>query len=197
MSLIAEAVRKERTDGTVNLAACQDFFFAGPAFTLDEASGDAAAGISVLTVIDCEGEKINAFPGIGRGDSSGQNDGFAGGDQCGARGLLSHASGLKDQPLSAGKLDGYFMLGRHIVLVSFCSLGKSCGRNAQKGAEIPAIESGCAQKSGMCTGERILPACLFVRMPGPHAADSCAQPLAADTIRQVHQGPRFWVERGP
>jgi hypothetical protein len=38
--------------------------------------------------------------------------------------LLGHAAGLKDQPLAAGKLDGYFMLGRHIVLVSFFSLGK-------------------------------------------------------------------------
>ncbi len=123
LGLIAETIREERTDGAVDLAAGQNFFFAGPAFALDEAAGDAAAGVGVLAVIDGEGEKIDAFPGIGRGDCSGQNNGFARGHQCGARGLLGHAAGLKDQPLAAGKLDGYFMLGRHRVLVSFFRLG--------------------------------------------------------------------------
>ena len=124
LGLVAEAVGEERADGAVDLAAGQDFFFAGAAFALDEAAGDAATGIGVFAVIDREGEKVDAFPGIGRGNGSGQNDGFARGHQCGARGLLGHAPGLKDQPLAAGKLDGYFMLGRHRVLVSFFSLGK-------------------------------------------------------------------------
>src|ERR1039457_5404746 len=36
LSLIAETVRKQRTDGAVDVAAGQDFFFAGTAFALDE-----------------------------------------------------------------------------------------------------------------------------------------------------------------
>ena len=90
--------------------AGQNFLFAGPAFALDESAGDASAGIGVLAVIDREGEEVDAFPRVGRGDRGGQNHGFARGDQCSARGLLGHAPGLKDQPLAAGKLDGYFML---------------------------------------------------------------------------------------
>ena len=70
---------------------------------------------------------------VGRGDCGGQDDGFARGDQCSARGLLGHASGLKDQPLAAGKLDSYFMLCRHRVLFSFFSLGKLVDGKALKG----------------------------------------------------------------
>ena len=35
-----------------------------------------------------------------------------------------HAAGLEDQTLAAGKLDSYFMLGRHRVLFSVFSLEK-------------------------------------------------------------------------
>ena len=110
LRLVAESVGEQRADGAVDLAAGQNFLFAGPAFALDKAAGNASAGIGVLAVIHGEGEEIDAFPGVGRGHGGGQNDGFARGHQCGARGLLGHAAGLKDQPLAAGKLDGYFML---------------------------------------------------------------------------------------
>jgi hypothetical protein len=71
--------------------------------------------------------KVDSLPGIGRSYCCGQDNCFASGHQCGARSLLGHAPGLKDQPLAAGKLDSYFMLGRHRVLFSFFSLGKLVG----------------------------------------------------------------------
>ncbi len=123
LGFVAEAVREKRADGAIDLARGQDFLLAGTAFALDEAAGDASTGIRVFAVVDGEGEKIDAFAGIGRCDSGGQNDGFARRYQGRARGLLGHASGLKDQPFAAGKLDGYFMLRRHRVLFSFFRLG--------------------------------------------------------------------------
>src|SRR5664280_551245 len=66
------------------------------------AGGRIPGGVCVLAVIHGKGEKVDAFPGFGRGHSSGQNDGFARAHQCGARGLLGHAPRLKNQPLATG-----------------------------------------------------------------------------------------------
>ena len=77
LGLVAETVGEERADGAVDLAAGQHFFFAGPAFALDEAAGDASAGVSVLAVVDGEGEEVDALPRVGRGNGGGQDDGFA------------------------------------------------------------------------------------------------------------------------
>ena len=199
LGLVAEAVRKERTDGAVNLAASENFLLAGPAFTLDKAAGDAPAGICVLAVIHGKWEKVDAFPGFSGGYGGGQYNGFARADQCGARGLLGHAAGLKNQPLAAGKLNGYFML-RHRVLVSFLFAWETCEgvRHRMKRCQRRAgHDAGRAQESGGCAGERILPACMPVWTAGPRSADSCAQALAAGSIRQAHFDPRSWVERGP
>ena len=81
LRLIAEAVGEERADGAVDLAAGEDFLLAGTAFTLDEATGDASAGVGVLAVVDREREEIDALPRIWRGHGSGQDDGFAGCNQ--------------------------------------------------------------------------------------------------------------------
>src|SRR5215468_9832318 len=56
LRFIAEPLRKQRADGPVNLAAGENFAFAGTAFTLDEASGYASAGVRVFTVVDGQGE---------------------------------------------------------------------------------------------------------------------------------------------
>ena len=61
LRLVAEAFRKERADGTVDLPRGQDLFLAGTSFALDEAAGDAAAGVGVLAVIHGEGKEIDAF----------------------------------------------------------------------------------------------------------------------------------------
>ena len=133
LRLVAESIGEERADGAVDLTAGENFLLAGPAFALDESAGNAAAGVGVLAVVNGEWEEVDALPGVGRGHCGGQNDGFARGNQCGARGLLGHAAGLKDQTLAAGKLDGYFMLGRHRVLFSVFSLGKLVGGRRRSG----------------------------------------------------------------
>jgi hypothetical protein len=105
LGLIAEAIGEERADGAIDLAAGEDFFFAGPAFTLDEAAGNTSAGVGVLALVHGEGEEVDAFARVRRCDCSRQDDGFAGGDERCAGGLLGHAASLKDQTLAAGKLD--------------------------------------------------------------------------------------------
>ena len=124
LRLIAESVGEQRTDRAVDLPRRQNLFFAGPALALDEASGNAPACVRVLAIIHCQRKEVDAFARVGRSHSRCQYNRFARAHQGCATGLLCHAAGLKDQPLAAGKLDGYFMLRRHIVLVSFCSLGK-------------------------------------------------------------------------
>ena len=77
-----EAFGEQRADGAVDLAAGENFALAGTAFALDEAAGDASAGVGVFAVIDGEGEEVDAFAGIGIGDGGGENDVVA---QCGPR----------------------------------------------------------------------------------------------------------------
>ncbi len=146
LGLVAEPVREHGADGTINLTRSQDFFLAGTAFALDEAAGDASAGIGVFAVIDRQREEIDAFPRVRRRDCGCQNDGFAGCDQSRAGRLLGHAPGLKDQPLAAGKLDGYFMLRRHRVLFSFFAWETCAGRRAET-AQMARDRAGCRKRT--------------------------------------------------
>ena len=65
---------KQRPDGTIDLPAGQNLAFARTPFTLDEAAGNASASVSVFTVIDGEGEEIDAFARVGIGHRGGQHD---------------------------------------------------------------------------------------------------------------------------
>ena len=141
LSLIAESIREERANGTVNLPAGENFLLAGPAFALDE------AGVHALFKFHREGEEVDSLPGVGRGNSGGQNDSFARGNECGARGLLGHAAGLKDQTLAAGKLDSYFMLGRHRVLFSVFFAWETCSGKTPMGAG--RLSRGETHRAGM------------------------------------------------
>jgi hypothetical protein len=116
LRLVAEAFRKERADGAVDLAAGKNFTLARTAFALDESAGDATAGIGVLALIDGEWEEINSFLWIGGGDCGREHHAVTLRDQGCAGSLLGHAASLKSQPLATGKLDCNFML--HIFLVS-------------------------------------------------------------------------------
>ena len=64
---------EERADGAVDEPAGQDFLGGGPAFAFDEAAGELAGGIGLLTIIDRERKEISdrigaAFDGRGQGD---------------------------------------------------------------------------------------------------------------------------------
>ncbi len=74
LGLAAEAIREQGTHGAVNLAAGENFALAGTAFALDEAAGNASAGVGVFAIVDGQGEEIDALAGIGVGGGGGQND---------------------------------------------------------------------------------------------------------------------------
>ena len=74
LGLAAEAIREQRPHGAVDLAAGENLTLAGAAFALDEAAGNASAGIGVFAVVNGQGEEIDALAGIGVGGGGGQND---------------------------------------------------------------------------------------------------------------------------
>ena len=77
LRLALKSFREQRPDGPINLPAGQNLAFAGTAFTLDEAAGNASASVSVFPIIDSEGEEIDAFARVGIGHGGGQNDAFS------------------------------------------------------------------------------------------------------------------------
>ena len=118
LGLVAEGLGEQRTNGPVDLAGGKDFLLRRPTFALDEAAGDASAGIRELAVLDGEREEVDAFLGVGRGDRGAKDGVVAGSGERGTRGLLGHASGFKLDVLAAGKLYGYVLLHRSEPLLS-------------------------------------------------------------------------------
>ncbi len=74
LGLAPEAIREQGTHRAVDLAAGENLTLAGTAFALDEAAGDASAGIGVFAIVNRQGEEIDAFTGIGIGRGRGEND---------------------------------------------------------------------------------------------------------------------------
>ena len=109
LRLAAETFREQWPDGPIDLAAGKDFALARPAFALDEAAGNASRGIGVLAVIDGEGEKVDAFAGVGISAGGGENNVFANAHNAGAVRLLGQFAGFKANGLAAGQIYADFM----------------------------------------------------------------------------------------
>ena len=86
---------EQRPHWPVDLAAGEDFALTGPAFTLDEAAGDASAGVCVFAVINGQGEKVDSFTRFGVRGGGGENDVIARSYDDRAVGLLGLFSGFK------------------------------------------------------------------------------------------------------
>ena len=131
LGLVAEIFGEQGADGAVDLAAGENLTLAGPAFALDEAAGDAAAGVGVLAVIHGKGKKSMPSVGSGAATAVARTTLSPCGDERGARGLLGHAAGFKSQSLATGKLDCHFLF--HKILISLCSAGDGVapGRKAR------------------------------------------------------------------
>src|ERR1700722_8301650 len=91
---------EERADGPVDQARSEDFLSSWPTFTLDEAAGELARGVSFLTVIDGERKKILArsHPALYGGR---ERHGVAEGNDGGAVGLLGELAGFENEVLRA------------------------------------------------------------------------------------------------
>ena len=73
LGLALETVGEHGTHRAVNLAAGEDFTLAGAAFTLDEAAGNASAGVGVFAIINRQGEEIDSLAGIRVGGGGGEH----------------------------------------------------------------------------------------------------------------------------
>ncbi len=106
LGFAAEAFLEQRPDGAVDLAAGENLLLRRPSFALDEAAGNASAGVGVLAVVHRQGEEIDAQAGIGVGAGGGQHHVIVGAHHAGTVGLLGQMSGFKRNGLAAGQLDG-------------------------------------------------------------------------------------------
>ena len=118
LRLVAEGLRKQRANRPVDLPARQDLLLARPSLALDEAAGNASARVGVLAVLHRQREEVDPLLRVGRGHSRRQNCVVSARGERGAGGLLGHPSGLKCNPLAAGKLYCHFLLHR-LPLLSF------------------------------------------------------------------------------
>ena len=131
LGLAAEAFGEQRTNGAVDLAAGEDFALAHASFALDEAAGNASAGVGVLAVVHGEREEVDALAGLGIGDGGGQHHVFAQAHHDRAVGLLGQLSGFKGEAFSAGEFDRYFV-GSGFIDQSFWAGGHAPGHGVAR-----------------------------------------------------------------
>ena len=101
LDFVFESLRKQRTDGTVDDAAGQDFMIVGAALTLDETTRNLTGGVGLFLVLDGEREKWEGALIVTHRDG-GEHHSLPELYHGGSGGLLGHATGLNDQ-LSSGE----------------------------------------------------------------------------------------------
>src|SRR6185437_17053497 len=74
LSFTTEAFLEQRPHRAVDLAAGQDFALAWAALTLDEAAGNASAGVGVFAIVNGQRKKVDAFTRFGVRGSGGKDD---------------------------------------------------------------------------------------------------------------------------
>ena len=96
-AVVAQVLREQRTDGTVDAAGRKDRLFRRSALSSLEGAGDTADGVHFLLEVDGEREEIDAFPGFVRCGHGAEHDRFAIAGQDGGVGELSHFAGFQFQ----------------------------------------------------------------------------------------------------
>src|SRR6185437_17074001 len=95
LSFTTEAFLEQRPHRAVDLAAGQDFALAWAALTLDEAAGNASAGVGIFAVVNGQREEIDSLARFGIRSGGGKNDVVAHSYDHGTVGLLGQFSGFK------------------------------------------------------------------------------------------------------
>ncbi len=117
LHFVEEAFRKQRADRAVDQARGQGLEFAGAAFTLEEAAGNAAGRIGFLEIVDGQREKVLAGFGVGLGNHGGQHHGAIHVDDDSAAGLARDFAGLhRDLVLAPLEGLGDFVENAHVFL---------------------------------------------------------------------------------
>ena len=94
LDFIEEAVGEQRADRAIDEARGERLFFRGPAFTLEEATGDAARGVGLLDVVDGQREEVLAGDRFLGGHGGDEDDGVAHRDDDRGAGLAGDFAGF-------------------------------------------------------------------------------------------------------
>ena len=117
--IVAQILREERTNRTVDDTACQNSLFRRLAFTAEESARYFAYGIHFFIIIDGEGKEIDTVARLRGSGSARENDGFPITDHTGAVGESCDLAGFHlERPAGVFKLE-YFVILEHF-LSPFC-----------------------------------------------------------------------------
>ena len=109
LDFVAEALREQRADRTIDHARIQGGLLGGLALALEEAARNLAGGVHLLFNVDGQREEVRAGAGLLRSDDGGQDDGVGAGDQHRAVCLLRQLPGRKaETDVSCCDLNGDF-----------------------------------------------------------------------------------------
>ncbi len=106
LDFVLVVFRKQRADRAIDQARDQGFLLGRAAFALEEATGDAAAGVELLLVVDRQREEVLAFAGGLGGDGADQQYGVVHLDDDGAAGLAGDFAGFQGDGVLA-VLEGF------------------------------------------------------------------------------------------
>src|SRR5216684_2100164 len=98
----AEAPLIPATSGSFSVSAESTSALTGTAFALDEAAGNASAGVGIFAVVNRQREEIDALAGVGVGGCGGQYDVIADSHHDRAVGLLGQLSSFERNAFTAG-----------------------------------------------------------------------------------------------
>ena len=114
LGLILVTIDEQRADRPVDQAADQRFFLGRAAFTLEEATGNAACGRVLFLIVDGQGEEIDTFLGLAGPDSRGEYNRVAVTGENRPIRLARHAPGFEGQR-TAAPLNGFPCNIKHVL----------------------------------------------------------------------------------
>ena len=114
LDFIAEAMREERTDRTVDQAAGEHFLLGRTTFTLEEAARDLAGSEGLFLIVDRQREEILPRLRGAHAHGGAEHHGLTIGDEHGAIGLTGDLAGLEDE-LAAAPVEFLAEIIEHVL----------------------------------------------------------------------------------
>ncbi len=133
LHVVIEAIREQRTDRTIDETRRQRLFLGRTAFTLEEATGNAARGVRLLDVVDRQRQEVTAGRRLLGGAGGDENDGIAHRDTHGGFGLPCQLAGLDGDRVRAVR-ERLLEIARHATESSIETLKKTQLRRNTKAA---------------------------------------------------------------
>ena len=113
--VVAEILREERADRSVDNAGSEYRVFGRPAFAAVPASGDLSGGVKPFFVIDGKGKEVDTVSRSGGHGRVCKNCGFAVANKAGATGELSELAGFDNERPSGELVTESFVIFEHFL----------------------------------------------------------------------------------